>query len=395
MRISARMKCLVAFVAGVSGSTGIASAQQSPLIVLSSPSEPALAERGIVTFTISNPTDEQMAVVSFETPFAITDDRLANPEFEVSDAAGHKLDYKGRQVRFGPPDPSNFLIIGPHQTISKNVDLAADYNIQKGGAYKVTYVKTLRLLRSSGAQRVKDIGPEDDVPLEPVRSNTLTIWINDALMTAASAARARRAAEDAVGICTESQSATLGSDVSAATSKALAALFYLQSGYTYDKDENGVFIHAHQTDPRYTYWFGTYDSSVFLNDPESVHSDNAQVDQIIAATAHRLANGPMSFACGCTDNYPPAARAWAETGSPYLVHICASYFNDPTTGSPAPSRVATMVHEASHFFDRYATGTGDPYLTSPEAHAAAVSARSTAVRAAVNYEFYIMNATHP
>ncbi len=395
MRIGFCAKCVITLVTAVLGPAGVAHAQQSPLVVLSPPSEAALAERGIVTFSITNPTDEQMAVVTFETPFAIADDRLAGPEFEVSDSSGHQLPYRGRQVRFGPPDSSTFLIIGPHQTIRKNVDLAADYDIQAGGAYKVTYAKTLRLLRAAGVERVNDIGPDEDIPLQAVRSNTLTIWINDALMKGTSAQRDRRATEDTVGMCTADQSATLSSDVSSAASTAFAALLHLQSGYTYDRDENGVPIHAHQTDPRYTYWFGTYDSSVLLTDPEAVHSDNAQVDQIIAATAYRLANGPMSFTCGCTDNYPASTRAWAETGSPYLVHICASYFNDPTTGSPAPSRVATMVHEASHFFDKYATGTGDPYLTSPEAHAAAGSARSTAVRAAVNYEFYIMNATHP
>lgn len=215
MRMGIRSKRAVVFVAAALGLAGAACAEESPLVVLSLPSEAALAERGIVTFSITNPTDENMAVVSLETPFAIADDRLANPEFEVSDASGRELPYKGRQVRFGPPEASTFLLIGPHQTLSKNVDLASDYDIRKVGAYKVTYVKTLRLLRGSGVEKIKDIGPEEEIPLQAVRSNTLTIWMNDALMTGASAYRSRRVVEDAVAVCTPSQCPTSGSDVSA------------------------------------------------------------------------------------------------------------------------------------------------------------------------------------
>ncbi|SEN01350.1 hypothetical protein SAMN02800694_2485 [Luteibacter sp. UNCMF331Sha3.1] len=187
MRTGFHGKCVVALVTAVLGPAGVAHAQQSPVVVLSPPSEATLAERGIVTFSLTNPTEERMAVVTFETPFAIADDRLAGPEFEVSDATGHQLPYEGRQVRFGPPDASTFLIIGPHQTIRKNVDLAADYDIQAGGAYNVTYARTLRLLRASGVEKVKDIGPDEEIPFQAVRSNTLTIWINDALMTGTAA----------------------------------------------------------------------------------------------------------------------------------------------------------------------------------------------------------------
>lgn len=117
----------------------------------------------------------------------------------MSDAGGRELPYKGRQVRFGPPEASTFLLIGPLQTLSKSVDLASDYDIHKGGAYKVTYVKTLRLLRGSGVKKIKDIGPEKAIPLQAVHSNTLSIWINDALMTGASAYRSLSISSCTVG----------------------------------------------------------------------------------------------------------------------------------------------------------------------------------------------------
>lgn len=398
MKMAVRMRHLIALCVFALGCSDIALAQESPQVVLSRPSDPGLADRGIIVFSISNPTDKPVAIVSFETPFATDDDHLANVEFQVSDSKNEELAYRGRNVYFGPPDSSSFLTLGPHETLKKNVDVAKEYGITDGGAYTVTYVKNLRILRSSGVQRLNAVRPGDDIPLESSRSNTLTIWINDALIKAQGAVARQHAAEEGVAAltCSGSQSSTLSSDVSASAAQTLSALTHLGASYSYDYDANNIPIHGHVSDPRYIYWFGTYDSSILLTDPSSVNSDNAQVDQVMAATYYRLANGPMSFDCGCSASYPPATRAWAETGSPYLVHICDSYWTDPATGgSPAPSRVATLVHEASHFNDQFATGTADNYYTSPEAHSAAISARHTAVRTAVNYEFYIMNASHP
>lgn len=181
MRMDIRTRRFIGFCVSVLAYSHIAVAQDSPRIVLSAPADPALAERGIVTLTISNPTDERIAIVSFETPFATENDHLGNVQFQVSDSSNHDLPYQGRNVNFGPPETSSFLVLQPHETRRKNVDIAREYSISAGGPYKVTYVKTLRILRSSAIRRIESIRPGDDVPLKPVRSNTLTIWINDSL----------------------------------------------------------------------------------------------------------------------------------------------------------------------------------------------------------------------
>lgn len=174
---------------------GTTAAQQAPVVSLSAPVDMELAERGVICFSLSNPSDERIAVVSFETPFAIADDHLANVQFEVIDAKGQELRYQGRQVKFVSPDASSFVVIDPHQSITTHVDIADEYAIKDGGPYKVTYDKTLRILRASGLERMKDLGPEDEIPLQPVRSNTLTVWINNALIKAASTSQLGRPRE--------------------------------------------------------------------------------------------------------------------------------------------------------------------------------------------------------
>lgn len=207
MRTVFRIKHLFALGVFALACNGIAFAQQSPMIVLSAPSDQALAERGIVTFSISNPTDERIAIVSFETPFAVADDRLANVEFQVLDPKGTELAYRGRNVYFGPPDSSSFLILGPHETLKKNIDVAKEYGITNGGAYKVTYVKNIRVLRSSAVERINSIRPGEDVPIESGRSNTLTVWINDTLLKAKGLADVTHDAVEGAAetSCTDSQ----------------------------------------------------------------------------------------------------------------------------------------------------------------------------------------------
>ncbi|MET4676205.1 MULTISPECIES: M35 family metallo-endopeptidase [unclassified Luteibacter] len=395
MNAFVRTKCLAALGVVAIGWCGVAVAQQSPQVVLSVPSDPTLATRGVITFSITNPTNERIAIVSFDTPFATDGDRLANVEFEVLNPSNQSVAYQGRNVYFGPPDASSFVTLEPHQTLTKNVDLATEYGLSEGGSYKVTYVKSIRVLHAPDVKKINSLKAGDDVSGEASRSNTLTFYVDGSILKQRRDAAPKQAAVTgaAASTCTASQTATLSSDVPAATAQAYSALNHLGSTYTYDYDADGVIQHGHNSDPRYTYWFGTYDSSILLTDPSSVHSDNAQVDQVMAATYYRLSAGLLSFNCGCP-GYPAATRAWSETGSPYLVHICDTYFTDPATGgSPAPSRVATLVHESSHFNDQYASGTGDTYYTSPEAHSAAISNRASAVRTAVNYEFYIMDAT--
>jgi len=242
MKMAVRMRYLIALCVFALGCSDIALAQESPQVVLSRPSDPGLADRGIIVFSISNPTDKPVAIVSFETPFATGDDHLANVEFQVSDSKNEELAYRGRNVYFGPPDSSSFLTLGPHETLKKNVDVAKEYGITDGGAYTVTYVKNLRILRSSGVQRLDAVRPGDDIPLEPSRSNTLTIWINDALIKAQGAVARQHAAEEGVAAltCSGSQSSTLSSDVSASAAQTLSALTHLGASYSYDYDANNI-----------------------------------------------------------------------------------------------------------------------------------------------------------
>jgi hypothetical protein len=95
MKTAERIKCLITLCVLALACSDIASAQESPQVVLSRPSDPGLAERGIIVFSISNPTDKPIAIVSFETPFATGDDHLANVEFQVSDAGKKELAYQG------------------------------------------------------------------------------------------------------------------------------------------------------------------------------------------------------------------------------------------------------------------------------------------------------------
>ena len=181
MTISGRTKWFMVLGVFAVGCSGFAFAQESPQVVLTLPSDPALAQRGVVTFSISNPTDERVAFLSIETPFANEGDHLANIEFKVTDPGGRDLAYRGRNVNFGRPDSSSFVILEPHQTLTKNVDVVREYGLTEGGAYTITYEKAMHVLRGTDARHLDPAKPVDDVPGQATKSNTLTFYVKGAL----------------------------------------------------------------------------------------------------------------------------------------------------------------------------------------------------------------------
>lgn len=60
--------------------------------------------------------------------------------FDVEDAEGHQAKFTGRFVRISPVNPSHYFArLDPGQSLSHDIDLAADYNLSVGRRYTVRY----------------------------------------------------------------------------------------------------------------------------------------------------------------------------------------------------------------------------------------------------------------
>lgn len=214
LRVLGLLSLFVSFAAAASGSLRV---------TLSQPAQKAEAEAGVVTVKMENTGNAPVYLLKWATPFAVNDDRLANVEFEVRDSAGRELPYQGRNVKFGAMTPDSFIVLAPRQSISKDIDLASDYNLE-AGVYTATFSINLQYRPDSDSPSGARTASVPANAQAEVRSNTLTIWVNPAF----SAARRLKSsvigrANDQQYVCSADQITKLQSSTSVAAAQAYSA----------------------------------------------------------------------------------------------------------------------------------------------------------------------------
>lgn len=115
-------------------------------------------------------------------------------------------------------------------------------------------------------------------------------------------------------------------------------------------------------------------------------TDNARVDQVVAAVAERMSVGFPTVCDRCPGSHPEA-RAWTEDNG--VVHLCPRNFSDPISGG-ITSQAGTLVHEASHLGDARARPTIDQPGVVNRATSHALD-RHRAADSGANYEYYVVN----
>jgi len=88
-----------------------------------------------VRLTVRNPTDRPRTFCDYHTPF----EGIRNHIFEVRDAAGAEIDYRGIMAKRAPPDDDDFITLAPGETRSAEVDLADAYELPPG-RYAVRFI---------------------------------------------------------------------------------------------------------------------------------------------------------------------------------------------------------------------------------------------------------------
>jgi hypothetical protein len=330
-----------------------------------------------VAVTLLNSTDHDIFIYGYNSAFEMPEGRTTSNWFDVSDAFGHSVQYKGRFVYSGPPQPSAFLRIGPGTSLYSKVDLAREYELPVGGAVNVS---TDVAVYERIPQITRD-GESESLPHTSVKSNVVTF----AVVQVANIAKIPSSAIQ----CTSAQTEATGRAISAAQHIAEAGTNFLAGLYYIDEvdEEDPLPPRVHMTpNRRYQDWFGTWDDGApQYPDLGYLDTDNARIDQTIFATHVRLLSGVATVCDQCV-GYHPSARAWAEGK---LVHLCPVNFGDPITGG-ITSQAGTIVHEVSHQNDDMAKGTVDVKDVSSRAEAHALP-RHTAASSAANYEYFITN----
>ena len=120
-------------------------------VTLAKHPDPLKADAGVIVVTVRNITDTALYLPKAFTPLYTPQDHLMNKVFNVFDGSGKEATFIGRFIRQISDNPSvHYGRIGPGQAISHEVDLAADYDLSKGGHYQVSYQQ--RFVRQNQAE---------------------------------------------------------------------------------------------------------------------------------------------------------------------------------------------------------------------------------------------------
>jgi len=310
--------CCAVLLIGLMGFGQFAMAQQG----LSASLEPS--ENGVV-FHLTNDGNSTVSILRWETPL---EDELTQDIFAVvpmsygkPDRFGKRAIYKGRMLKRGKPEASDYLVLKPGETVSREVALADYYDLADDGLHTAQYTGSLIFESQSFAKRTV----HSHRTTKAGRLETEAVAVNLVVPPERSFARA-----GGFNSCSADQQAQLPADLDASEQITLQALADMQS--LPESERPGS--------PRYVKWFGTYSAQRYNS-----------VVQTYENAAARTADGSIEFNCGCDERI----FAYVFRVDPFKIYLCNLYWAADRTGTD--SRAGTILHELTHFNE--VAGTDD------------------------------------
>jgi peptidyl-Lys metalloendopeptidase len=305
------------------------------------------ADEVMVAFSLTNTGDRSARVLRWETPLLGVDDDLF-----LVERNGEPVAYLGRMFKRGAPQPADYIVVQPGQTLGAKVPLSSLYDFSRPGEYVVQF----------RGQAAASKGPSR---IEPAASNVVALWVEgDDLSAFVPAPAGDAEGQPAPAFvtprfrnCSTSRQNSTRSGLSTAQTIAGNSLGYLNAG------TRGA---------RYTTWFGTYTSSRY----STVRSHFVNIDNAIRTKA-------ITFDCGCTES----AYAYVYPNRPYEIFLCNAFWSAPNSGTDSKS--GTIVHELSHF--NVVASTNDWAYGQSACRSLARSSPSRAVDNADSHEYFAEN----
>jgi peptidyl-Lys metalloendopeptidase len=348
---------LVAFVLALLVSATAASAAVRSLSSEIRADKPFVSatEDVFVHFTLRNETDQDLYVLSWQTPIRGVLENI----FEVR-RNGQPVDYIGRLYKWATPKAEDYIRIPAGKSVSARFELSGAYDISRTGEYSIQYrVPVREALRATGAKvaaasvgyiesNAVNLGVERDerfaqLPTELTSPNSVV----DAYLT------------PTFQSCSSTRQSSLLTATSNAQAISLKAKNYL----------NNVPSASRSTDPAYKTWFGAYTSTRYSN----VLNNFTKINSAFATKT-------FVYNCSCTDS----AYAYVYANQPYKVYLCNAFWSAPNLGTD--SKAGTLVHEASHF--TVVAGTSDYAYGQTACKNLAISNPTNATRNADNHEYF-------
>ena len=336
---------LVLIVSAFAG-TGSADAAAGRLSVNISADKAAFGagDSALVSVTVRNDSKVPAKVLKWFTPY----EDVEEPLFAIT-RDGKSVPYIGAHYKRPAVTGADYVTLAPGESFTRTVDLGGYYDLSDSGRYEIQFSVSSWFLRSEKGL----LGKRDTT----LTSNVL------ALNIAGRPNPVRDIQPDAVSgstsftKCTVSQQSTLGTARDNASTYAANALAYLNAG---------------TQGPRYTTWFGVYNSTRYNTAKSHFSSIGSAMD-----------TASVTFNCGCKKTY----YAYVYSNQPYTIYLCKAFWTAPMTGTD--SKAGTLIHEMSHF--TVVAGTDDWAYGQSAASNLAISDPAKAVDNADSHEYFAEN----
>ena len=290
---------------------------------------------------------------------------------------GEAVPYLGALVKRRAFTARDFVRIAAGASLEFKVELSSLYDLSASGVYSIQYeVESVPTVRGRTLDAVSSDRQtnqtQSELETQDLASNTIALTITGDANVESRTAGLADARPSPIGPtyagsvsfigCSNTRTSQIRTALTAAESYASNSLSYLNAG---------------TRGPRYTTWFGTYNSSRY----STVRSNFANISD---ATSTK----PIAFDCSTCPAGPYAdAYAYVYSNQPYRIYLCNAFWAAPSTGTD--SRAGTIVHELSHF--SVVAGTGDYAYGQTAARRLARTNPSRAVRNADNHEYFAEN----
>jgi len=346
-----------------------------------------LGEPITLRFEIDNPSDDDYALLTWDTPLGGEVMNFLEVRHE-----GRGIPYDGRLVKRGDPTTDSYRTLAPGETITEELDLSTSFAFEEPGTYTVTLnVRFIDAIRGAGANySARHRHEHEALALAPASVTFELLPDGEPRLTAGQRARARLGSRSRLGRddllreIAESR-LTVGHDVRRRLSN-------LQPDFDFDipvppwfadsfaADENAL-AWVNATLAELASWSLRTDNAIYS---EWFGADDAGRYQTIrdhyAAIRGRLTT-PHTYD-GSQEDCPANAYAYTYAGSD-TVWLCSLWFSAPPTGED--SKFGTFVHEWSHSV----AGTDDLAYGHAGAHDLASNRPQDAIRNADNHEYMV------
>jgi peptidyl-Lys metalloendopeptidase len=297
-----------------------------------------------VTVSITNPNKGPIRILRWLTPVDGVEDDL----FVVT-ANGKPVEYIGKHFKRAAPADKDYLILRAGETIDARVDLSGFYDLSQTGFYEVAF----RADSFSLYSKTPDFSANEDF----MQSAKVSAWIGGRVTKFEAEPLDSVIGSTGFTSCTSTRQSSLLTARDNAYSYSVNSFDYLNAG---------------TVGPRYTTWFGTYNSTRYN-----------KVKGNFGSIRDAMNNASVTFNCTCTSS----AYAYVYSNQPYTIYLCNAFWNAPSTGTD--SKAGTLVHEMSHF--TVVAGTSDYAYGQSAASRLASTNPKRAIANADNHEYFAEN----